>query len=92
MCVNAKCFPVVPIRHWGRKQQRNGESPTAPDIQYLASEMLVEVVILVFIAHSYIGITPDFGSEKRGSTPRWATNILNMRRWVLRLFMNNDDY
>ena len=52
MCVNAKCFPMVPIRHWGRKQQRNGESPTAPDIQYLASEMLVEVVILVFIALS----------------------------------------
>ena len=23
--------------------------------------------------HSYIGITPDFGSEKRGSTPRWTT-------------------
>ena len=25
------------------------------------------------IVHSYIGITPDFGSEKRGSTPRWTT-------------------
>ena len=23
--------------------------------------------------HSYIGITPDFGSEKRGSTPWWTT-------------------
>ena len=26
--------------------------------------------------HSYIGITPDFGSEKRGSTPRWTTRRL----------------
>ena len=25
-------------------------------------------------AHSYIGSTSDFGSEGRGSTPRWATN------------------
>ena len=25
--------------------------------------------------HSYIGITPDFGSEKRGSTPRWTTRL-----------------
>lgn len=25
--------------------------------------------------HSYIGITPDFGSEKRGSTPRWTTKL-----------------
>ena len=35
--------------------------------------------------HSYIGITPDFGSEKRGSTPRWTTKAaahgsLNRRR------------
>ena len=27
--------------------------------------------------HSYIGITPDFGSEKRGSTPRWTTKQVN---------------
>ena len=27
--------------------------------------------------HSYIGITPDFGSEKRGSTPRWTTKRAN---------------
>ena len=29
--------------------------------------------------HSYIGITPDFGSEKRGSTPRWTTKGLRMQ-------------
>ena len=30
--------------------------------------------------HSYIGITPDFGSEKRGSTPRWTTKGCDNKR------------
>ena len=37
--------------------------------------------ILTIIALSYIGITPDFGSEKRGSTPRRATTIFIMQNW-----------
>ena len=33
--------------------------------------------------HSYIGITPDFGSEKRGSTPRWTTKEAALAAFIV---------
>lgn len=38
------------------------------------------ILMLINIALSYIGITPDFGSEKRGSIPRRATLFI-MQNW-----------
>ena len=38
-----------------------------------APAFVVNRPIVNGFVHSYIGITPDFGSEKRGSTPRWTT-------------------
>lgn len=50
---------------------KNGK-PNDPINSQMVNDQMVNGIV-----HSYIGITPDFGSEKRGSTPRWTTKGLN---------------
>ena len=52
---------------WSIQKKAVPLHPLLPNDQIVNDQMVNGFV------HSYIGITPDFGSEKRGSTPRWTT-------------------
>lgn len=49
-------------------------------LKHLEILIYERILMLINIALSYIGITPDFGSEKRGSIPRRATLFI-MQKW-----------